>query len=107
MKRILASLTAAVLASASPAISAEVNPAHGQTIDLGALKGVAYYTVQPEGYHVVATVAGEDSKSIRFEANLSDGQSLVVTSSESGTPTKVELSRRANRVFVESVVAAH
>lgn len=107
MKRILASLTALALMSASPAISAEVNPAHGQTINLGALKGVAYYTVNPEGYHVVATVAGEDSKSIRFEANLSDGQSLVVTSSESGTPAKVALSRKADRVFVDSVVAAH
>lgn len=107
MKRILASLTALALVSASPAIAAEVNPAHGQTIDLGALKGVAYYTVQPRGYHVVATVAGEDSKSIRFEANLSDGQSLIVTSSDNGTPTQVELSRKADRVFVESVVAAH
>ena len=105
--RILASLTAAVLASASPAFSAEVNPADGKTIDLGALKAVSYCTVQPEGYHVVATVAGEDSKSIRFEANLSDGQSLVVTSSDSGTPAKVQLSRRADRVFVESIVAAH
>lgn len=107
MKRILASLTALALVTASPAVSEEVNPAHGQTIDLGALKGVAYYTVSPEGFHVVATVSGEDSKSIRFEANLSDGQSLVVTSSEIGAPIKVALSRKADRVFVERVVAAH
>jgi len=107
MKRVVASLTAALLVSATPALSAEVNPAHGQTIDLGGLKGVAYYTVQPEGYHVVATLAGEDSQSVRFEANLSDGQSLVVTSSANGTPTKVQLSRKADRVLVENVAAGH
>jgi hypothetical protein len=49
----------------------------GRSIDLGTLAGIAYYTVEPEGYRLVATL-GTDTP-VRFVATLASGQSVTLS----------------------------
>jgi hypothetical protein len=68
-----------VLASAS-AQAVEMKPVQGATIALGGATGVAYYTVEPNGFRVVATLAAVNGeRPLRFEAVLTDGQELLVS----------------------------
>lgn len=55
-------------------------PLQAQSIALGPVTGVAYYAVQPDGYHLVATLAaGEDSTPMRFETTLVADQKVVLS----------------------------
>ena len=68
------------------------------------MSGVAYYTVEPEGYHIVATLIADDANApVRFEAILVSGQSITLsTPREVGmAPVKVEISRVADRIEVQ------
>ncbi|MGD9670450.1 MAG: hypothetical protein AB7U75_15640 [Hyphomicrobiaceae bacterium] len=102
-------LTLAALAAAAglatTAQAAEVAAYRGQSIDLGAVTGVAYYTVEQGGYRVVATLADTDSKAaVRFEAVLAPGQSVVLSSpaARGRSPARIEISRVGARVEVAS-----
>ena len=94
----------------SVAHAAGLEPAQGQSIDLGAVSGVAYYTVERDGYRVVATLAqeGQDGAAVRVEAVLAPGQSVVLSTPRgAGTaPYAVEISRRADAVVVHRAAAA-
>lgn len=75
----------------------------GATIALGQVTGVAYYTIEPEGYRVIATIAaGYGETPMRFEAVLTDGQKLLV--SVPGTPgttaSKLEIARSGDRLMI-------
>ena len=107
------SLVAAVLLAA-PAVGAQaqsptpasLQPAAGQSIDLGTLAGTAYYTVQPDGFHVVATLADARSGApMRVEATLATGQTVVLSTpgGRSGAPHTVEITRLDREVLVHSV----
>ncbi len=81
-------------------------PAAGQSIDLGTLAGTAYYTVQPDGFHVVATLADARSGApMRVEATLATGQTVVLSTpgGRSGAPHTVEITRLDREVLVHSV----
>jgi hypothetical protein len=66
---------ALALASLAPAQAERLKPVQAQGIDLGALSGIAYYTVERDGFRVVATLAqGEDATPVRFEALLVPGR---------------------------------
>jgi hypothetical protein len=68
--------------------------------------GVAYYTVEPDGLRVVATLAeGEDGTPVRVEALLAAGQSVVISSPrEAGAPaSRVEIARTGDQVQVSEV----
>ena len=105
-----AALAAAlVLAFVGPASAQGLRPTQGQDIDLGAVSGVAYYTVERDGLRVIATLAqSEDATPVRFEATLAPGQSMVL-SAPRGTglpPDAVEISRHADTVLVRKAAAA-
>ncbi len=51
----------------------------GKTVALGDVSGVAYYTVEPLGYRVVATLSSTDGVPIRFIATLQPEQSVTVS----------------------------
>lgn len=107
MTKFLAAAIAAI-AFSSAAGAGELKPMHAQTIDLGAMAGVAYYTVESNGYHVVATLAEPETGSpIRFEMLLASGQTVTLSSPQSyGLPeVKVEISRVEDQVVVEQVAA--
>ena len=102
---------ALALASIGSAAHAEgLKPAQGQNIDLGAVSGIAYYTVERDGFRVVATLAqeGQDGAPVRVEAVLAPGQSVVLSTPRgAGTlPYAVEISRRADAVLVRRAAAA-
>jgi hypothetical protein len=57
-----------------------LRPIQGRSIDLGELSGIVYYTVEPDGFWVVATLAeGEVGTPVRIKAVLSTGQSIVLS----------------------------
>ena len=83
-----------ILAAAALALATAIAPAHAeglkptqardidaQGIDLGAVSGVVYYTVEPGGFHVVATHEQqvEDATPVRVETVLAPGQSVVLS----------------------------
>ena len=80
-----------------------LRPIEAQSIHMGELRGVAYYTVEPDGFRVVATVAqGEDGAPTRFEAVLAPGQSLVLSTplADGASPQSIEISRLNDQVLV-------
>ncbi len=74
----ISAFMAAMLAMGA-AQAGELQPIAAQSISLGDVAGVAYYTVEPDGYRVVATVAAQDKAPVRFIATLSPGQKVVVS----------------------------
>ena len=48
------------LAAIGPAHAEGLKPLQGQVIDLGDVSGVAYYTVERDGFRVVATHGKQD-----------------------------------------------
>lgn len=81
----------------------ELLPMAAQVIALGSVSGVAYYTVQPDGYRVVATLAGgPESTSIRYIATLVPGQSVLVSVPQAVNepPLEVAITRNGDTVSV-------
>jgi hypothetical protein len=100
----------AALMFAGAAHAGELRPTQGQTLDLGGVLGVAYYTVEPDGYHVVATLAeGETGAPVRFEAVLTPGQAVTLSSpaGESGALRSVEFSGLQDQVLVRTATATN
>jgi hypothetical protein len=86
-----------------------VQPMRAQTIDLGEVTGVAYYTVESDGFHVVTTlVQGETGTPVRVVNILAPGQSIVFsTPREVGlAPVEVEIIRQADTLLVRKAAAA-
>jgi hypothetical protein len=103
MSRIhLASLMLCMIVTGSDA--SPLLPYEGVSIDLGGLHGVAYYSEQPDGFHVVATVAeGEQGLPVRFEATLADHQKLTISVPRAAgePPRLLELSRSGTRLVMK------
>ncbi|MEH6720012.1 MAG: hypothetical protein V7704_14110 [Aurantimonas endophytica] len=77
MKTIFAA--ALVVAVATSAGAGELKPLAGHGIALGGITGAAYYTVEPDGFRVVATIGnGESGEPIRVVSTLADGQSVTI-----------------------------
>ena len=77
----------------------------GQSIDLGSVNGVAYYTVEKDGHRIVATFADADSNAVRFETLLVPGQTVVLSSpaARGETPERLEISRNNDRIQVQKI----
>ena len=91
------------LASIGVARADELRPIEARTIDLGEVSGVVYYTVERDGFRLVATLEqGEACTPVRFEAVLASGQSVVLaTPREPGVaPDAVTITRRDDQVMV-------
>lgn len=97
-------LAAAIALGAGGAAHADgLGPIEGRSIDLGTLSGNAYYTVERDGFRVVATLAhGDAGAPVRFEALLLPGQSVVLsTPREAGIAADaIEISRRDDQLLV-------
>lgn len=109
---ILAATLALAFAGAASAEVLKPVQARGidaQGIDLGAVSGVAYYTVEPDGFRVVATLAqgGEDALPVRVEAVLAPGQSVMLSTPRGvgEAPETVQISRQADTVLVRKATA--
>lgn len=97
------------LASIAPAAAEGFKPTQALAIDLGAVSGIAYYTVERDGFRIVATLAqDEDATPVRFEAVLVPGQSVTLSTPRGAgaAPEAVEISRQADVVLVRKAAAA-
>ena len=98
------------LASVGPANAEGLKPFQGQVIDLGDVSAVAYYTVERDGFRVVATLAkkDEDAVPVGVAAVLAPDQSLMLsTPRETGAPADaVEIVRRADTLLVQEAAVA-
>ncbi|WP_407526942.1 hypothetical protein [Methylobacterium oryzisoli] len=102
MRTTLLAATAA-LSLIGAAQAETVKPARANSLDLGPLAGIAYYTVEPKGYRVVVTLAPRAAApAIRFEAVLAAGQSVTLsTPRQAGATSRaVEISRDGDTVSI-------
>ena len=98
------------LAFVGAAQADSLRPIEGRSIRLGEVSGIAYYTVERDGFRVVATLAqGEHGTPVRVEAVLAPGQSVVLsTPREAGAaPDAVEISRQDDRVLVREAAVTN
>lgn len=88
--------------------AAELAPGNGHSIRLAAFEGVVYYTVERDGYRVVATLAsGVDTLPIRMTSTLLPGQSAIVSvpQSDGQPPLDFEVLRDGDTLVVTDAVA--
>jgi hypothetical protein len=82
-----------------------LRPMAGKSIDLGGISGIAYYTVERDGFHVVATLArGEAGTPIRVVSVLAPGQRVVLSTPQQADA--IEISRKGDSVLVRKANAA-
>jgi non-ribosomal peptide synthetase component F len=97
------------LLSAGPVHAEGLKPFQDRVIDLDDVSAVAYYTVEHDGFRVVATLAkkAEDAVPVRVVATLASGQSLTLsTPHEAGAPADaVEIIRQADTVLIREAAA--
>ena len=95
--------SAVALGTIGSAQAQGLKPAEARSIDLREVSGVAYYTVERDGFHVVATLAqGNDGMPMRVESVLAPGQRirLSVSNGVGVSPDSVEIARENDRVLV-------
>jgi hypothetical protein len=84
-------------------------PIQAQHVDLGAFTGIAYYTAERDGHHLVITVqAGETGTPMRFAATLAPGQgvTLSVPRHAGEAPLELHFVRQGERIVVNGAAAA-
>ncbi|RWM25560.1 hypothetical protein [Mesorhizobium sp.] len=99
-------LTGFALTGAS--VAAALEPGSGHNVHLAAVDGVVYYTVEPDGYRVVATLAsGADALPIRVISTLVPGQRLLISVPRSvGQPSiDFEILRNGDALVVSDPAA--
>jgi hypothetical protein len=107
-RTILAAAFALTFTSAARAD--DLPPLAAESIDLGAVSGVAYYVVEPDGFRVVAVLAqGETGTPVRFETLLAPGQSVVLSTPRDEGPAgrAIEISRRDDQVLVQNAAVTN
>src|ERR1700743_1896189 len=96
-------VTAFAFASLTAAHADGVRPIAARSIDLGEVSGIAYYTVERDGFHVVTTLAqGDAGTPIRVVSVLAPGQSVILSTprSEQHLADSIEISRKGDSLFV-------
>ena len=95
---------AALFPAAAPAHAGELVPYGTESIVLGSIRGVTYFTEVQGGYRVTTTLTdGEAGLPVRFEATLADHESLTISVPgwENWTRGQViEISRAGDRLVV-------
>jgi hypothetical protein len=104
--RLLALSTLGLLVATASGAS-ELNPRQAHSLDLGPVRGTAYYTVEKDGLRVVATLAPSEPATatpLRVITTLASGQvvSFSVPGTRDGAAASVAFSRRGDRVEVAS-----
>ena len=95
-------LVAAAFAALEPAHADGLRPIDAMSVDVGEVSGVAYYTVERDGFHVVTTLAqGMAGTPIRIVSVLAPGQRVTFS-----TPHQIralEISRNGDSVLIRNV----
>lgn len=96
-------LVAIGLAVVTPVHAAELVANGAESVALGSFRGVVYYSIAPDGYRLIATIAdGEAGSPVRFEATLVDRQRVVISVPRKlGEPSlDIAVSRVGEKVFL-------
>jgi hypothetical protein len=99
-------IIAAVLgvAVSAPVLANDLKPVQSQSIDLGDVAGDLYYTVEQDGFHVVATFAQRETigTPVRLQAVLAPGQALTFSSPRAAgeQPVSFSIRRQDQQVIV-------
>jgi hypothetical protein len=104
----LTTFALAFLATLGPSRAGELAPGNGHSIALAGFEGVVYYSVEQDGYKVVATLAsGPGSESIRFIATLGHGQRVIVSAPRAAAelPLEFEIFRNGDAIYVSDPAA--
>ena len=95
-------VAAITFASLGAAHTKGLRPIEGQSINLGDVSGVAYYTVERDGFHVITALAqGMAGTPIRIVSVLAPGQRVTFS-----TPHQIralEISRNGDSVLIRNV----
>jgi hypothetical protein len=96
--------TALALASLGAAHADGLRPIEAKSIDLGGVSGVAYYTAERDGFHVVTTLAqGEAGTPVRIVSVLAPDQSVILsTPHQAGA---LQITRTGDRLLVRKANA--
>jgi hypothetical protein len=103
----IAALATTAIAGAAPADT--FRPVQARHVDLGAFAGVAYYTAEKDGHHLVVTLQdGETSTPIRFAATLapSQGVTLSVPRHSGEPPVELHFVHQGEQIVVDGAAAA-
>jgi hypothetical protein len=93
------------IASLTAARAEGLRPMEGKSIHLGEISGIAYYTVERDGFHVVATLAqGQAGTPIRVVSVLKPGQRVVLSTPQQAGA--IEISRKGDSVLVRKASTA-
>jgi hypothetical protein len=96
--------TAFALTSLGAAHADALHPIEAKIINLGEVTGVAYYTIEPDGFHVVTTLAqGVAGTPIRVVSVLEPGQRVVLSTPRQADA--LEISRKGDSVLVRKANA--
>jgi hypothetical protein len=83
--------------------ASELTPMKGFSVKLADVKGSAYYTIENDGYQVVATLASsEEATPVRFVATLLSGQKVIVSVPRAfgQSAIEIEIKRIEDRLFM-------
>jgi hypothetical protein len=81
----------------------DMQPQEAHTVSLGTLTGVAYYTVERDGYRVVTTLAQDESSSpVRFVAVLLPNQKVTISvpGGLNGRSATIDIIRQGDNVTI-------
>jgi hypothetical protein len=93
------------IAAVAPARAENLRPMEGKSIDVGGISGIAYYTVERDGFRVVATLAqGEAGTPVRIVSVLTPGQRVVLSTPQQAGA--IEISRKGDSVLIRKANAA-
>jgi len=102
------SLFGAALLTLSPlaASAADLKPSNSHSVELGSMRGVAYYTVEQDGgYRVVLTVAPDEAASpVRFVTLLRPDQQVTMSlpGQVDGQDATIAITRHGDDVTVSA-----
>lgn len=94
---------AALALAGSSAHAGELAALNAESVDLGSFRGIVYYTVETEGYRVVATLgSGTEGQPIRFVSTLEPGQRMLISLPQAvGQPSiDLEITRDGDALLV-------
>jgi hypothetical protein len=93
------------IASLTAAQAEGLRPIEGKSIDLGGISGIAYYTVERDGFRVVTTLTqGETGTPIRVVSVLAPGQRVILSTPQQAGA--IEISRKGDSLLVRNANTA-
>ena len=99
---ILIASAVASAASAEDLRSTELHPVEAKSLPLGEVSGIAYFTVQGQGYRLIVTLAGLGGTPVRLVSTLLPGQEVAISAASSAgvSARTIQFSRQGDHLVV-------